>query len=174
MSFMAWRINKYLLESSSIPVGRSMFRRPRNFHDAGRANQSCMGNIPHYKASSVSLTQLSPFRWYNRHTLQLDDVEYIIKNIDSLHTALISTTQHITIRQSLLNPTTSYSTRMFMESTKRDRHATISIRAFLIEWHEFFSFAGRGIESRGKDWKHEIEQQTSRRSNIFTIAPMFT
>ena len=72
--------------------------------------------------------------------------------------SIISTTQHITICQFLLNPTTSYSARVLMESTKRDRRATISIRAFLIEWHDFFSLAGRGIESRGKDWKHEIEQ----------------
>ena len=90
MRFMAWSINIYILNlASSIPVGRSMWRRPRNFHDAGRSNQSCMGlNIPNYETSLVSHAQLSPFRWYNRHTLQLDDVEYIIKNIDSLHTAL--------------------------------------------------------------------------------------
>ena len=122
MSFMAWRINKYIYLNlaSSIPVGRSMWRRPCNFHDAGRSNQSCMGlNIPNYEASLVSHAQLSPFRWYNRHMLQLDDVEYHIKILiwhlisgrkietphevmKDLHTALLYQEQQVR-SQSMMN-----------------------------------------------------------------------
>ena len=158
---MAWSINIYIYLNlaSSVPVGRSMFRRPHNFHDAGRSNQSCMRlNLPNYEASLVSHAQLSPFRWYNRHTLQLDDVEYILKKYWLLTHSIISTTQHITIRQSLLNPTTSYSARLLMEITKKRSacHHFDSCVSHRMAW--LFSLAGRGIESRGKDWKHEIEQ----------------
>ena len=173
MSFMAWRINKYLLESSSIPVGRSMFRRPRNFHDAGRSNQSCMGNIPHYKASSVSLTQLSPFRWYNRHTLQLDDVEYIIK-------ILIHYTQHH------LDDSTYYHTPIFTqphyfllhtnvhgEHKKRSScHHFDSCVSHRMAWIFLFCRQGYRITGKGlKTWNRATNISTIK---YFTIAPMFT
>ena len=80
--------------------------------------------------------------------------------------SIISTTQHITIRQFLLNPTTSYSARVLMESTKRDRHAAISIRAFLIEWHDSFSLAGSGHRITGKGLK-TWNRATSRHDQIF-------